>query len=225
MQFIMLILSMMILVGCGQKDYSPISHDNGITPYTSEFASKARSEGIPDKINKISFSFKNMANNILGTCTIMYKNHWTGTKYEEYEYGRKIEINPYWWERRNESQRYQLLTHELGHCSLNRNHTNSYLSSLTNQSRIKVSVMHFEELPDYDYQLLRNYYLDELFFPNDVNPLVEVAAITNASYEMFASSTDTSAASLARSDESLPIFIDPELDHKDCVKTEHLPAE
>lgn len=223
MQFIMLILSMIILVGCGQKDYSPISHDNEITPYTSEFANEARAWKVPDRINGISFNFKNMANNILGTCTIMYKNHWTGTKYEEYEYGRKIDINPVLWGGLSQTEKFQLITHELGHCSLNRDHRNGYLANILG-NRYELSVMNQYQLPDEDYIELNDYYLTELFNPT-VNSIAMIAEIKNEQYAIYASSTDTSAASLARSDESLPIFIDPKLDHEDCVKTEHLPAD
>ena len=210
-----------ILTACGKRDYSPISHNDTIIKHSVEFQTEAKARNVPSKINRISFAYKEMNKSTLGTCTILYKTDKQGT----YEYGRKIEVNSILWPGLTDTEKDQLITHELGHCSLNRPHREGYITiSSPSMSQVKLSVMNPIQLRDSSYNDLNRYYLEELFNPT-VNSLAMVSELLDAPLEylaLYTTTSDTSNASLIQEDESLPIFIDPKLKHHDCIRIENI---
>lgn len=125
MKIYFLVLSLLFLASCGKR-YAPVSHDKSIIPYTQEFLEAASDRGVASKLGNISLKFTDSKNrSVLGTCTIMYKMDW---QMKKYEYGRKIEVDREHWENASDSQRMQLITHEMGHCSLNRDHRKGYIT-------------------------------------------------------------------------------------------------
>jgi len=67
-----------------------------------------------------------------------------------------ITVNASIWSRLPNSQREQLLFHELGHCVLGRQHRTDTINGVPN------SIMYPSLVTEFDYQNNRNYYIHEL---------------------------------------------------------------
>ncbi len=75
---------------------------------------------------------------------------------------KEVIIRKSWWDGANQDYRESLLFHELGHCSLDREHTDEVL--VTSKERTyKASLMSSVIVGPNDYKDLRDEYLKELF--------------------------------------------------------------
>lgn len=166
----LLLISLFLLVSCGQKKYMPVKQDPSIMPFTKQFANAAQEYRVDDKIRKISFRFSNLGYNngtgVIGQCVIYQKSYFNGIKNEVYEYGREIVIDATFFNSPQipDADIVQLLTHELGHCSLDRNHQDGAFKDGLMKAK-PVSVMNTYHIGDV-FNTNTNYYLRELFNRN-----------------------------------------------------------
>lgn len=113
-------------------------------PHTEEFLNQAAKRHKKVGFNKVSLKFvSDGVSGPLGTCVITYRLNYL---LQQYEYGREIQVNRDRWGDLSESDREQMISHELGHCStLNRKHniinmnTNLVIGNL--QGGIRKSLM------------------------------------------------------------------------------------
>lgn len=113
--------------------------------YVSKFYQKMGEADLDNSRRNIEISFdENMSMDYAGLC------FWSETP-------RRITINKYWWDGYDEYDREILIFHELGHCVLNRDHTDSYDS----WGR-PLSIMS-TDLGGWDYKDYYNSYIQELF--------------------------------------------------------------
>lgn len=191
---LILLFSLVILVSCGKKDYMPVRQDPAIMEYTQEFIEAAEQAGnynAIDKISNISFRFKTLGSSsqgkIIGQCIIYQKTYFNGLKMETYEYGREILVDKNNWEYKNSEWRSQLITHELGHCSLNQDHRVGTVTFFGEKVPYPLSVMNPQHIED-KYVSKRAYYLEELFNPQIAHTYGAVSfpnASTIASFKSF----------------------------------------
>ena len=106
----LLMVSLFSIASCGNVVVSKmVESDEALVPYVQRFQQEYGAT-----VN-ISVTFGEMAANFAGLCY-----------YSPY---RHVTINKSIWQRLDESQKEQLVYHELGHCVLNHGHP-SYLSSI-----------------------------------------------------------------------------------------------
>lgn len=221
MNNIIFLIFTLFLIGCG-KQYAPVVHDKNILPYTQEFTDASQSYGVNSRLSRISLKFSNIPeSDVLGQCIIYTKKDALGV---EYEYGRTIEISTKWWNVSTESERSQLLTHELGHCSLNRDHRVGYIESRYGGT-IRLSLMNPYRLQDEEYTEYLKYYLEELFRPK-VNSIEFIASMTDSptsDYAVYASKSDTFLTSMIEHNHN--VHIDHRLEKDPCVKVVNVDEE
>lgn len=78
---------------------------------------------------------------------------------DEYNY---VYIDKDHWNKITETQREQLMFHELGHCVLKLNHDNRVFPDLDIAHPKHLSIMYHEQMPDDQYVENWEYYIDEL---------------------------------------------------------------
>jgi hypothetical protein len=76
------------------------------------------------------------------------------------------------WPNLNEWERYALISHELGHCYLNRDHRDEVTSY--NRGSRPISLMHPNILPSYIYQQYENSYNKELYNYSNISFGIEL---------------------------------------------------
>lgn len=123
--------------------------DPELQPYIEQFVFEASLRGIDLSKAKIIAVFKPLDSSTLGECL----------RYEDNRVNlNRIHINVKEWIFLPEYMREQLVFHELGHCWLNLDHTNS-----TTPQGLPASIMNEYLFPFY-YDLNRAWYIDELFY-------------------------------------------------------------
>lgn len=140
----LLLLVIMALCSCQAPDPRSIhSVDPTFTPYVDKYLSlKGR------KLDyDIAVGFANMMPARNGLC-----RSWKGTPYREVFIDRS-----YWQNQASESEKVQLVFHELGHCDLDRSHKDGIIPGIL----YPVSIMN-----SYSFSIptsLQHYYFTELF--------------------------------------------------------------
>lgn len=88
----------------------------------------------------------------------------------------EILVNPFFWNNKNypDSDREELIFHELGHCVLNRIHDSRTVKSLDSPTQIPISIMNPYHLGRILYESNYNYYMKELFFQS-VDPMLSIS--------------------------------------------------
>lgn len=163
MKTLIALLTISMLTGCGlQMD----SHDAELNivseaqSYVTQFEIEgSRLQGTPMKINDLIVIFDQELSGkpILGTCTRssdtpvvrLNPKFWFGTYY----YGYYV----------SNSLREALVFHELGHCILNRKHSDVRVNTVDQGFNIQASLMSTYMLSRYDYEINHEQYLMELF--------------------------------------------------------------
>lgn len=131
-----LILSSILLTGCNK--YQPII-DNEFIYYLDLYrAHKNQYLGTED-IRPIDIIFHSQSDTAIGRCIISSNGH------------RVIEIDPSFWFYVSNWDKEVLFYHEMGHCDLNRGHSNPQ------------SIMEQYHIGGYVYSQNKTYYLMELF--------------------------------------------------------------
>ncbi len=124
--------------------------------YISEFEKNARSTGLSSqfKVNDIPINLGEIAEGYDGVCY-------------QYSSGKKeVIIKTSFWSKASETQKKILVFHELGHCSLNRDHESLFIVS-DNGNKIKNSIMHHIIPDNGSYNEFTDSYLKELYTNND----------------------------------------------------------
>jgi hypothetical protein len=80
---------------------------------------------------------------------------------------RVIRVNSFYWEKLGKGGKEETIYHELGHCELNRDHSETLTQTGLYSYRIPNSIMYPYEFGDASYYwIFREHYLEELMFPN-----------------------------------------------------------
>lgn len=109
---------------------------------------------------------KRLVKMVLETCQLLSNSmHLLGIKgpYGQCEIGegRNISINKAYWSDASHTSRELLIFHELGHCVLNLEHDDSWIT--LNGVYIPKSIMNSYLFSEYLYDTFREYYMLELF--------------------------------------------------------------
>lgn len=114
------------------------------------------------KVTDIDFSFKDLSRPVIGQCSIL-----TTT----YGKTKRIQVDPTYWndEHTSEHQKVGLIFHEIGHCFLNRPHTEDKMyyapEGLSFMVKIPSSIMYPYNFYSSFYEPLKAYYYTELINP------------------------------------------------------------
>lgn len=124
-------------IGCGTSPHDVrTSDENYVYARATEFDElfSTSSEGV-------GASFKALEYPLLAVCT-------------KYSSGRRhVTVDPDAWENLSPTGKEVLMFHELGHCVLNRGHDDTQID--TEQGKIPNSIMFYQILKDWEYELYR----------------------------------------------------------------------
>lgn len=132
-------LCSLFLIGCGPgfQVIEPPIIDLEFEPFIDQYVQDKGDITGWYGIKNIDITFRSH-NTYIGVCYMKGNQRW-------------IEIDPSWWFSHNDTDRYILLLHELGHCDLNRRHS------------APASIMEPYHIGTTRYLANTNYFLQELF--------------------------------------------------------------
>lgn len=134
-----LFVLLLLLCGCGQEiKKDPVTVDYELAEYAQRFE---REIGV--STSEISMVFGKLRGNTVGVCLVRPS-------------GKKITIDFGYWSMISDSQKEELMYHELGHCAMDLDHDESVLSN-----NCPVSIM-YPYTFDYCYLNYTGYYKEEL---------------------------------------------------------------
>lgn len=142
-----LALALTLTLGCG----SPTKRaeiDPALQPYVDEFS---RQFGMT--VDWIPTKFKVLEGNWVGVCEYSGEG-------EDFK-AIAINIDPDYWEDADEGERESLIMHEFGHCVLQRDHDDAWITM--GGQRIPRSVMNSYVFSGSLYLAFKDYYMKELF--------------------------------------------------------------
>lgn len=140
-----------VATGCGNAPHVALI-DPEFAPYTAKFEQLALDNGLGvDYKVDVDMSFSLLPNTVAGKCVSATEN---ALAY--------IVINPVFWAEYPDAVREQLISHELGHCMLNRKH-NSKSTRDENGEMIPNSIMNPMLFSAATYQKYHANYVHELF--------------------------------------------------------------
>ncbi|WP_127717100.1 hypothetical protein [Halobacteriovorax sp. HLS] len=164
-QLLLMTFLLLTFTGCGVASQKHIQHisgtrqfassDSTFKPYTDSFTSNARKYLNQPSFNigDIPVNFGDTSNeNFDGVCN----SYSDGTK--------EVIIKKSWWDKASSYQREVMIYHELGHCSLNREHDSEILSK--DSYSVKGSIMNPVIPGSAHYVQYKTSYLTELFTYN-----------------------------------------------------------
>lgn len=141
-----------VFVGCGtvQSTHDPKVYrvDAEFTPYMDTFKTEAMNRYVVIFIPYLIMIFgdtSHLGSDVVGYCAMMRTTP-------------RIVIQREFWDQATPQEKENLIFHELGHCVLDRDHTQTFLPDGRPES-----LMYDYLLDSGMYQLHRAYYLDELF--------------------------------------------------------------
>lgn len=144
---VLIYLSSLLLIGCDGS--RPKVVDTDILPYIERF------EAYYNNTVEYSVTFTDTMDNPA----------WVGVCYI-YETGnRNVEINRHYWEDASDNEKEELIFHELGHCTLNRDHRSDKIAY--KNSSVPISIMYpyvFGHATYYEER--KTEYIEELFHGN-----------------------------------------------------------
>lgn len=162
------IIYLILLIGCAdvKKKYKTI--DPTFNPYIKEVIYMSKGAVTENDFKKFTIGFEDLDGSTVGICRST---------------SREIGIDRKYWHKASEESKIEVFLHEVGHCILNRYHTNpkdSYFHDIPiNMGFIKntgylkdscpSSIMHPYSLNWYCFAKHRNYYIEELFSRADKN--------------------------------------------------------
>jgi len=128
------------------------SGETSFAPYVQKFVDDASNQGISltqemksDPVEIVRASLDYLGSGVIGLCETGYG-------------GRKVTLDPDFWDVVSETQKELLMHHELGHCILYRPHRSTFLSSGK-----EASIMYPIIMSSSTYLNNASYYLNELF--------------------------------------------------------------
>lgn len=140
-----------LFVSCGKNDLLNMQGEPKKQETEKVFLNYVKNfEDVNGKI-KTSIIFGNLESPRVGVC-----KKWNNSSY------REIQIDREYWNNASELSRKQLILHELGHCELNREHEDSFLSDNCPTSVMRSYTFFNSELSNC-FEPNFKYYLEELF--------------------------------------------------------------
>lgn len=148
-----------ISIGCAPAfEVAPIQ-EPGILKYAKVVSNEAEDRGVYLDFSEIGMEFSVlMSNTTLGYCREITVSYLAGYDVRKYN---KIFINETLWSISTDTEKEQLLAHELGHCVLGRDHDDDIIER--EGELIHKSVMSTYSFSDNVFKRHREYYFDELF--------------------------------------------------------------
>lgn len=140
-----LLLLFLLLTSCAKRTYHI---DSELMPIVQIFLNEGMKRGLYYSVNEIDIVYDTLKSPKVGVC----EKSIDGMN----KLYRKIKVDRTYW-MYNQVMREQLMTHELGHCILNRPHISTYKYGLP------VSVMNPYVLDEWEFRVNRTYYYNELF--------------------------------------------------------------
>lgn len=199
-----LILALMSLYSCGPlapKEKKSVKIAAEAKAYVSAFEEKRGK-----KIDNLEVTFvSNLQGNVLAYCGRGEKTVIKIPQNDHYDI-RQVVISKEWWDKMPEADKEVLIFHELGHCVLDRGHTDSRLASGR-----PASVMNTYHIGGGNYTSIYGYYLSELFN----KPALATASFSSSAYKV---ASTMQASTMMEEDEEEVVVHEPvgEL-HNDCV--------
>lgn len=115
------------------------------------------------KLENVSISYGNfLGSSVVGIC-------WSYSKTGNWYKGKFIKIDEGYWKESSNATREILLFHELGHCELNRDHEDEFVTLIIDNREVFMSktIMNSYIIDEKKYRENREYYIKELF--NKIN--------------------------------------------------------
>lgn len=126
--------------------------DSTFMPYVQNFELAAQAEGVSMKITDLIIEFGSTPSmNETGVCEIATNET------------PKVTINQRIWNTLSNTDRQEVIFHELGHCTLRRRHQEGEIMGFNNTTRIPASIMYPYRIPGTTYQAHIDHYHEELF--------------------------------------------------------------
>ena len=139
------------LLACGkQPTTEPVLDVTGFEPYVQTFEKYSRDFGHPVTVTNLRIQFGETQKQERAYCLLSADRPPT------------ITINESKWSTLEDSEREELLFHEMGHCVLKRKHRSEVMDG-----GIPESLMNPYAINRFTYSAHQNYYLDELFAHSD----------------------------------------------------------
>lgn len=147
----------LVSVGCGKKQVTQFKVDPLLMPYYSKMVANGKSRGKNISTNDLILKFGSTDTNVLGYCQTYTQTNWKFLT-EEVVSTPIVVINKEFFNSAGEVGRRELISHELGHCLMAKNHdqrvaSNGYAESLMYPYFINETV----------FGTYENSYLDQLF--------------------------------------------------------------
>jgi len=179
MNVLFVIFTLFIITACGKHN---VFQDPTLLPYTKAFVSEGQSRGHGASLSDVSIKYGSLKPGVIGVCITEYQ--WDFFKFKKVPFRKTVKVDSTWWKTASSESKEQLMSHELGHCSLDQDHRESYFSLRGSRSMIYKSIMNPSHITPNTYSDYKEYYYDELFNPR-VNPVQTFAAYYNETLEPF----------------------------------------
>jgi hypothetical protein len=156
-----ILFSIALLLGSSACGKVEINVDEELLPFYDNFIKQGQSMGMDLSDHSITMNFlpelesKEPGTTILGVCTYL-KDH--------------VVINRSAWDKMTIDRKEALINHELGHCILERGHENL----IDSETGKELSLMNAYLLKSKDFKRKYDYYIRELFIPEDRTTLVSL---------------------------------------------------
>lgn len=150
MRILLLGITCIALTSCGNIYGSHINTD--LQTYVNRFLQVAQEQGYNVSLDNLIVDYERLSGNVIGVCYL------GGVP--------KVGISESYWKRLavSNSDREQLMFHELGHCLLGRGHLDIMITSVDTRDPVPESIMRYMHFSADVYNKNWIYYMKELFF-------------------------------------------------------------
>ena len=195
MKYVLIIISAMFLVACGQKQKTEFRVDPALMPYYEKFVQESLERGRNSSTNDLIMEFGSTEGRVLGYCQKQEKFNFKFL-YTETVSTPVVVINPTVWKNmaHDEAGRRELIYHELGHCILNKDHDTTRSAYGRPES-----IMYPYHMGGSWFATWENNYLDQLFglrlfaiSEPDGSPATAIASTASESFDGIRTKTYTS---------------------------------
>lgn len=146
MKNVIFLLFVSLFMGC--QKFSVFEVDPAVMPYYQQFVKDGSERGKDVSTDNLIIKFGDVpSSRVVAFCTTDSREG-LSLKGRRHSETPMVVLNPFWWERSNDVQRQETITHELGHCLFKYGHDDSrgpdgYLNSIMSSfsiSRVQYSV-------------------------------------------------------------------------------------
>lgn len=157
MKTLLFALTVLLVSACGRGTVDPAFSD-----YVTRFEQASQDHGKPTKVNN-SISFGDLGNASETGSGEAESNETVAVCHNGFLQAHDIIVDKNAWTGMTDTDREEVIFHELGHCVLGRGHTNETQWNLTAGYKVATSVMNVERVNVSAYEASRDSYVDELF--------------------------------------------------------------